>query len=52
MVVDVFISDMLIMNGHDDVVYVDKPTHRQPTRASARSVTCTLQSGSSPALRC
>jgi len=31
MVVDIFISDMFMMNWHDDVVYVDKPTHRQPS---------------------
>ena len=31
MVVDVCILDILMMNVHDDIVYLDKPTRRQPS---------------------
>ena len=31
MVVDIFFSDMPMINGHDDIIYLDKRTHRQPS---------------------
>ena len=44
MVVDVFISDILMLNGHDDV-YLNKPTRRQSSICHlTRSVICTLPS--------